>query len=215
MTAKNLNLENGMFITFEGADGAGKSTQLKKVANWLKELGYDVICTREPGGTANAEKLREVVLDPTLVIGDRTETLLYLASRAEHVRELIEPSLKDGKIVLCDRFSDSTFVYQGLVRGLGIENIKILNDFATGGLEPKFTIVLDGDPLKLAKRRTKRGEIDRLELEGLDFQVKVREGFLALAAKKPDRLKLVNALALEEEVFSEIKAIISKELEFK
>lgn len=213
MTAENF--KKGMFITFEGADGAGKSTQLKKVANWLKELGYEVICTREPGGTPNAEKLREVVLDPALTIGDRTETLLYLASRAEHVRELIKPSLEAGKIVLCDRFSDSTFVYQGLVRGLGIENIKSLNDFATGGIEPKFTIVLDGDPLKLAERRKERGEIDRLELEGLDFQVKVREGFLALAAKKPDCLKLVNALALEEEVFTQIKGIISKELEVK
>lgn len=215
MTAKKINLDKGIFITFEGADGAGKSTQLKKAAKWLKELGYEVVCTREPGGTANAEKLREVVLDPTLVIGDRTETLLYLASRAEHVRELIKPSLEAGKIVLCDRFSDSTYVYQGIVRGLGIENIKMLNDFATGGIEPEFTIVLDGDPFKLANRRTKRGEIDRLELEGLDFQVKVRKGFLELEAKNPNRLKLVNALACEEEVFNRIKEIISKKLEFK
>lgn len=215
MNEKNLNLEKGIFITFEGADGSGKSTQLKKAANWLKELGYDVVCTREPGGTVNAEKLREVVLDPSLVIGDRTETLLYLASRAEHVRELIKPSLEAGKIVLCDRFSDSTFVYQGIVRGLGIENITSLNDFATGGIEPDFTIVIDGDPLELCKRRKERGEFDRLELEGVEFQVKVREGFLALAEKNPHRLKLVNALASEEEVFSQIKKVISKELEVR
>lgn len=215
MTDRKCSLAKGLFITFEGADGAGKSTQLKKVAKWLQELGYDVVCTREPGGTSNAEKLREVVLDPTLVIGDRTETLLYLASRAEHVRELIKPSLEAGKIVLCDRFSDSTFVYQGIARGLGVETVMSLNDFATGGIEPKFTIVLDGDPLKLAERRKERGEVDRLELEGIEFQVKVREGFLALAVKKPDRLKLVNALALEEEVFTQIKGIISKELQVK
>jgi dTMP kinase len=207
--------EKGLFITFEGADGAGKSTQLKKVATWLESIGYEVVCTREPGGTANAEKLREVVLDPKLVIGDRAETLLYLASRAEHVRELIKPSLDAGKIVLCDRFSDSTFVYQGLVRGIGIENIKGLNDFATCGIEPKFTLVFDGDPLEFAKRRKERGEMDRLELEGLDFQVKVREGFLNLAAKNPSRLKIVNALASEEEVFALLKALISKELKSK
>ena len=139
-------MKQGLFITFEGADGTGKTTQIAKVASWLREQGYEVICTREPGGTKAAERIRELVLDAELTISHKTETLLYLAARADHIAQLIRPALQAGKIVLCDRFSDSTFVYQGSGRGVELQTLKMLDDFATSSLHPDLTIVLDGEP---------------------------------------------------------------------
>ena len=178
-------MKQGLFITFEGADGTGKTTQIAKIAAWFREQGYEVVCTREPGGTKAAERIRELVLDAELAISHKTETLLYLAARADHIAQLIQPALEAGKIVLCDRFSDSTFVYQGSGRGVELATLKMLDDFATSNLHPDLTILLDGEPEELAIRRNARGTIDRFELEGLAFQKKIREAFLKLAAEEP------------------------------
>ena len=154
----------GKFITFEGADGGGKSTQVQLAATWLQQRGYEVVTTREPGGTVLAEKVRELVLDPALPLNTTSQTLLYLAARSEHVEKVIRPALAAGKIVLCDRFSDSTLVYQGLAVGKAwdeVVELLRLCSFATAGLEPDLTLVLDGRPEELAKRRELRGEIGR------------------------------------------------------
>ena len=138
-------MNKGYFITLEGPDGSGKSTQLELIAEYLRQNGREVVCTREPGGSEAAERLRQLVLDPQLAIDARTETLLYLAARADHLDKVVRPALASGKIVLCDRFSDSTLVYQGFVRGLPLQELLQLNTFATGGLEPDLTLLLDGD----------------------------------------------------------------------
>lgn len=198
-------MKKNYFITLEGPDGSGKSTQIKYLTEYLMQLGYDVICTREPGGSHSAERIRQLVLDPESSIDRRTETLLYLAARADHLNKIILPALQTGKIVVCDRFSDSTMVYQGLVRGLPLEELERLNDFATEGLKPDLTFILDGAPKLLAERRTARGVVDRFENEGLEFQEKVREGFLFLSGRYPERIKVINALQSETEVKEELQ----------
>lgn len=201
----------GKFITFEGIDGVGKTTQIKLAAQRLTELGQEVVITREPGGTAIAERVRNIVLDPTLQLSVRTEALLFMASRSEHVEQIIKPALIAGKTVLCDRFCDSTFVYQGLTQGLKVEDLtdlKALNLQATGGILPDLTIVLDADPQQLLQRRDKRGIFDRFENKGLAFQENLRQGFLALAAAEPERIKVVNALGSVEEVNGKIMSLL-------
>lgn len=185
----------GLFITFEGPDGAGKSTQIRKFTSYLEEKNISFILTREPGGTLLGDRIRKTVLDPDSgAVDERAETLLYLASRAQHVTELIRPALAEGKVVVCDRFSDSTLAYQGIARGLGLEEMKELDSFATGGLVPDLTILLDAEPGALEERRSKRRVLDRMELEKSDFQQKVRNGFLLLAQRYPERIHKVNAL---------------------
>ncbi len=202
-------MAKGYFISLEGADGCGKTTQLGRMAEKLKALGREVVCTREPGGTRLAEILRGLVLDPELIMNARTETLLYIAARADHVERVIKPALLAGKIVLCDRFSDSTEVYQGVVRGLPLAAIHGLSEFATGGLNPDLTILLDGDPELLAARRELRGVHDRYENAGLEFQKKIRSGFMLLAEKYPDRIFKINALQDEQKVTDEIMRVIN------
>ncbi len=202
-------MSKGYFISLEGADGCGKTTQLERVAAKLKMLGRDVVCTREPGGTRLAETLRSLVLDPELIMNARTETLLYIAARADHVERVIKPALLAGKIVLCDRFSDSTEVYQGVVRGLPLEEIHGLSEFASGGLQPDLTVLLDGEPELLAARRELRGVHDRYENAGLELQKKVRDGFMLLAEKYPERIFKINALQDEDKVTSEIMRVIN------
>lgn len=205
-------MTKGYFITLEGPDGSGKSTQLEIIAGFLEKSGYTVVCTREPGGSAAAERLRQLVLDPELTMDARTETLLYLAARADHLAQVICPALAAGKIVLCDRFSDSTLVYQGFVRGLPMQELMRLDAFATGGLLPDLTLLLDGDPALLAGRRQQRGVTDRFEKEGLAFQIKVREGFLELSKAYPQRIKTIDALQEQEAVsaalIKEITAVL-------
>lgn len=186
----------GKFITFEGPDGTGKTTQIKLAAEALRGMGYEVIESREPGGTKLAEKVRAIVLDPELPLNNITEILLYLAARSEHTEKLLKPGLDAGKIVLCDRFGDSTLVYQGLARGLDagqLDFLEKINDFASCSLQPDLTLVLDGRPEVLLSRRTVRGVKDRYENQGLAFQKKIREGFLALAAKDKKRIKVIDA----------------------
>ncbi len=186
----------GKFITFEGPDGTGKTTQIKLAAKALRDMGYEVIESREPGGTKLAEKVRDIVLDPKLPLNNITEILLYLAARSEHTEKILKPALDAGKIVLCDRFGDSTLVYQGLARGLDAEQLDFLtkmNDFASCSVRPDLTLLLDGSPEVLLTRRTVRGVKDRYENKGLAFQKKIREGFLALAGKDKKRIKVIDA----------------------
>ena len=206
----------GKFITFEGADGGGKSTQVQLAAAWLQQRGYEVVTTREPGGTVLAEKVRELVLDPALPLNSTSQSLLYLAARSEHVEKVIRPALETGKIVLCDRFSDSTLVYQGLSLGKELAELTVLQQlcsFATAGLEPDLTLVLDGRPEELAKRRELRGVTDRYEQQGLDFQHKLRDGFLTLAKAEPERIKVLNAEGSMEEVAAAVQKAIANLLQ--
>lgn len=194
----------------EGVDGAGKTTQLQLLAGWLTGLGHEVIMTREPGGTRVAEQIRSLVLDASIPVHPRTETMLYLAARAEHVEAVIKPAMAEGKIVLCDRFADSTMVYQGFARGIPASKVEILNDFAADGLQPSLTILLDADPEALQERRNSRGVTDRFEQEGLEFQKKLREGFLLLASAYPLRIRKVDALQTPENVQQMIRKVFQE-----
>ena len=202
----------GLFITFEGIDGGGKTTQLALAAKWLREQGYEVVESREPGGTPLAERVRELVLDPLLPLTTTTQTLLYLAARSEHVDKLLRPSVEAGKIVLCDRFSDSTLVYQGLSQGKSLAELAMLRNlcsFASAGLAPDLTLVFDGRPEVLVRRRAARGVSDRYELQGLDFQQALRKGFFALAEAEPERLKLIDAEGSQEQVAASVQQALS------
>lgn len=199
-------MNKGLFVTVEGPDGAGKTTQLARLADYLQQQGAQVLVTREPGGTPAGEAIRAILLAPDMVLGEQAELLLYLAARAEHVRTVVRPALAAGKIVLCDRFCDSTLVYQSMVRGLPLATVQAANDFATGGLAPDLTFLFDADPLLLQARLGKRGGADRMEKEGLAFQQAVRQGFLTLAAHCPARIVTLDASRSEEEVFAAMKA---------
>ncbi len=199
-------MSRGLFITFEGIDGCGKSTQIKLLSDHLGSTGHEVVLLREPGGTVVGEKIRSVLLDKKNDGMDPVcELLLFEAARAQIVRELIMPALDDGKIVICDRFFDSTYAYQGYARELGAEMVKALNLTATSGLEPDITFLLDIDPDEALKRRGIRGDgDDRMEALGTGFQQKVRQGYLELAASF-DRVFKVNASGTREEIFSAIR----------
>ena len=203
-------MKQGRFITMEGVDGSGKTTQLQLTARYLLQCGYDLVTTREPGGTKMAERIRSLVLDADAAINPRTEVMLYLAARAEHVETVIKPALAAGKVVLCDRFADSTMVYQGFVRGIEIAEVQALCEFAADSLQPELTILLDAAPEALLQRRADRGVRDRFEQEGLDFQKKVREGFLSLANSEPDRIKKVNALQNTDAVQADIQKLLKE-----
>ena len=203
-------MKQGRFITMEGVDGSGKTTQLQLTARFLLDRGYDVVTTREPGGTKMAERIRGLVLDADAAINARTEVMLYLAARAEHVETVIKPALAEGKVVLCDRFADSTMVYQGFVRGIETDKVKALCEFAADGLQPDLTLLLDAAPEALLQRRADRGVRDRFEQEGLDFQKKVRAGFLSQANAEPARIKKVNALQNTEAVQTDIQKLLKE-----
>jgi len=184
----------GFLITMEGPDGGGKTTQMELLCDWLRQIGMEVVQTREPGGTPIADKIRELLLDNShCEMTARTEALLYMAARAQHTAELIRPALERGAAVISDRYSDSTLVYQGVARGLSTSDLAWLNRFATDALEPDLTLLLDGEAERLSARIADRGNQDRLESEGLDFQRKVRMGFLALAKESPARVKVIDA----------------------
>lgn len=205
----------GLFITFEGPDGGGKTTQLHKAAEALRKQGYEVVESREPGGTGLAEQVRGLVLNAELPLTNTTQTLLFLAARSEHVDKVLRPGVAAGKIVLCDRFSDSTLVYQGLAAGLKLEelgDLRQLNAVATEGFGPALTLVLDGRPEVLAARRDARGVSDRFEVKGLEFQHTLREGFLALAGAEPERFAVINAEGSEEAVHKAIMQAIASKL---
>lgn len=205
-----------MFITFEGPEGSGKSTQLPELARYLESLNLPVVKTREPGGTAIGDQIREVLvsLDNT-ELHPRTEILLFLAARAQLVEELIIPSLSQNKIILCDRYGDSTLAYQGYGHGLDLDTLRAMLEFATGGLKPDLTILLDIDVLTGLKRKKVKEEWNRLDAFELSFHERVREGYHILAGQEPERWKIVDATQKPEQVQNEIRALVLAALEKK
>ena len=192
-----------MFITLEGPEGSGKTTAVNAAVRELEKLGYSIVRTREPGGTPIAEQIRNVILDKANTAMDpRTEALLYAASRRQHLVEKVWPAVKEGKIVICDRYLDSSLAYQGGARGLGIENILNINMFATEGTFPDLTLLFDIDPevglARIAANASR--EVNRLDLEKLDFHKNVRNTFLDLAKRYPDRFVIIDASKSQEEV---------------
>lgn len=206
-----------MLITFEGGEGAGKTTLINRVEEALVKKGRSVIKTREPGGTGLSDHIRAWLLnrDFAIKVGKEAEVLLFLAARVQHLEELILPALKEGKIVLCDRFNDSSVVYQGLARGLGVDKIKDLCSLVCNNLEPNLTFFLDVDPA-VGLERTKRvrkenatdGEVDRIESEGIDFHRLVQNGFRELARTDNKRIHTLDANKSENEVFSQALEIL-------
>jgi dTMP kinase len=199
-----------LFITFEGIDGCGKSTQLNLTARFLTSEGYDVLKLREPGSTVVSERIRRILLDERLDMSDTTELLLYQAARAELVVNEIEPALRKGTIVLCDRFYDSTTAYQGFGRGLDINMIKRLHRIAVGDVQPNMTLVFDID-LKTGLTRVGR-KPDRLESQSKQFFSRVRKGFLEIARTEPRRVKVINARRSIEAIFDDVRKHVTRRL---
>lgn len=206
----------GTLITFEGPDGGGKTTQLGLLAEHLRRQGYVVRCTREPGGTALGDRIRDLLLDPAnREMAPRTEALLYMAARAQHVAEVIAPALARGEVVLSDRYADSTLIYQGAARRLAREALAAINLFATDGVAPHLTILLDGDTTLLEGRLAGRGWADRIEREADAFHVLVRQGFRELAAAEPERVKPVDAGGDVAEVHRAVVLVVEEFLASK
>lgn len=193
----------GQFITLEGGEGSGKTTMIASLDSYFREKGTPYIVTREPGGIEIAEKIREIILNPLHTAMDaRTEALLYAAARSQHLAEKVEPALAAGKTVVCDRFVDSSLVYQGYARGLGMDNVWSINRFAIGDLMPDVTFYLDIEPeVGLERINAHQGrEVNRLDLESLEFHHKVREGYLLLKKQFPERIRIIDASGTPDEV---------------
>ena len=203
-----------MFITLEGPEGSGKTTAVEAAVKKLEEMGYQIVRTREPGGTPIAEQIRNVILDKgNTAMDPRTEALLYAASRRQHLVEKVWPALKEGKIVICDRYLDSSLAYQGAARGLGVDNVLNVNLFATENTWPDLTLLFDLKPeIGLARISANADrEVNRLDLEKIEFHNKVREGFLSLAKRYPDRFVVIDAsLSREEVAKATMEAILSR-----
>ena len=200
----------GLFITFEGTDGAGKTTQIQRLAADLRGANYDVCLTHEPGGTPISEQIRDMLLNPNhSEMAATTELLLYAASRAQHVLEVIKPALESRKIVISSRFADAMVVYQGYGRGLDLERINHLNQIAIDGVTPDVTFVLDL-PVEIGLQRVQnsRGGLDRLEREKIEFHRRLREGYQILAKQEPQRIKIIDAQVDPEQVHAQIQAVI-------
>lgn len=214
----------GKFVTFEGLDGTGKSTQMRKLAGALSKAGFRVVETREPGGTATGEKIRRVLLDSaTDGLSPLAEMALMFASRAQHIAEVIQPALERGQIVLCDRFTDSTEAYQGSGRRLGSEAVLELHRVLCGGLQPDLTILLDSDPdmsLGRARRRNRRarssnrgrGDENRFEQETRAFFARVREGYRAIAIREPERVVVIDARGTPGQTHARILEVVQRKL---
>ena len=196
----------GVFITFEGGDGSGKSTQIQSVREWFESRGREVIVTREPGGTELGTEIRRLVQNGPEDVDARTEALLYAADRAYHVATVIGPALERGAVVLGDRYIDSSLAYQGAARSLGVDEIASLSAWATQGLYPSLTFLLDLPPEVGARRRTDAP--DRMERESMDFHERVRHEYLRLADAEPERIVVIDAVGTVDEVFSEIRGVL-------
>jgi dTMP kinase len=203
----------GLFIAFEGVEGAGKGTQIRLIEEYLRDrMPREVLVTREPGGTEMGEKIREVLLDPkTGKLDARSEALLFAAARAQTVANVIRPALAEGKIVICDRYVDSSLAYQGWGRGLGEQDVLTLNVWATQGLFPDLVVLLHLEPERGLLRSTEAP--DRMELEGQDFHAKVADAYLRIAEEHPERFVLVDADQSPAEVFDDVRAAVDKVLE--
>lgn len=201
-------MKKGLFITLEGADGSGKTTQLNKIVEYFEAQKIPYIVTREPGSTKLGQKVREILLNHDGVVDSTCEMFLYLADRAQHIATVVNPALADGKIVLCDRHTDSTVAYQGYARGLDIERINYLNNIATQGLKPHLTLLFDVDTDVAMTRVGNRAEKDRLEAEGAVFHAKVREGYLKIAEQEPERIKVIDANLSVEDVWAQVLEVL-------
>lgn len=189
-----MTMANGLFITFEGSEGVGKSTNLKFTAEWLQQKGIKTLCTREPGGTPFAEEIRTILLSARdEVVDPVAELLLVFAARAQHLNTVIRPALKQGIWVLCDRFTDATYAYQGYGRGLSLSTISLLEDFVQGALRPDRVFLLDARIDVGLQRAKSRGSLDRFESEGGDFYTAVRDGYFSRAQADPERYAVINA----------------------
>ncbi len=208
---------SGYFISFEGTDGAGKSTQIKLLADRFEQKGFEVTVLREPGGTAIGEKIRNILIDKeNAEMTAVTEALLYAAARAQLVRQVIMPALNNGDVVICDRFLDSSLVYQGTGRNLGQDVVENINAYAIEGLRPDITFFLKLDPEKGMKRKNEKAELDRIEAEGVMFQKRIYSAYLNLAKKNKDRIKVISADRsvedIHEDIVREIETVFSKGL---
>lgn len=195
-------MEQGLFITFEGADGCGKTTQLKLLAEYLTQKGYEVVITREPGAKGLGEKIREILLNYEGDVSDRCESFLFLADRAQHIDMIVNPAVEAGKIVLCDRHTDSSVAYQGYGRQLPVERIKRLNEIAVNGRHPDLTLIFDID-VETSMRRVGQ-EKDRMESAGTEFFNRVREGYLEIAKQEPKRVKVLDASKSIDEIHADV-----------
>ena len=207
--------DDGSFITFEGPDGSGKTSQLQLAVAWLKTLGIPLLVTREPGGTPIGEEIRKLLHDTrNTEMSSEAEILLYSASRAQHVAEIILPALKEGKVVLCDRFYDSTYAYQGYGRGLPMESLQLITRFATQNLTPDLTVYLDIAPEIGIQRRERGGDVlNRLDREALAFHQRVRDGYLNLIQANPGRWRSIDASGTIDEIHSVVRKVLKKALD--
>ena len=201
-------MSKGLFITFEGGDGCGKTTQIKLLDEYLRNKGYKTLLTREPGSKGLGIKLREILLNYDGEVSPVCESFLFLADRAQHVDCIIKPALNNGVIVLCDRHTDSTVAYQGYGRGLDLDQIHKLNNIATSGLKPDLTIVLDVD-VETSQKRV-GAEKDRMESAGIEFFERVRQGFLEIAKQEPERVKVVDSTKTIEEIHRQILELVRR-----
>lgn len=195
-------MRKGLFITFEGADGCGKTTQMNLLKEYLQTKGFDIVTTREPGAKGLGEHIRKLLLDYDGVISDKCESFLFLADRAQNIDTIVTPAINKGKIVLCDRHTDSTVAYQGYGRGLDINKINKLNTIATGGKTPDLTFVFDVD-VETSMQRVGT-EKDRMENSGKEFFNRVRNGYLEIAKKEPNRVYIIDSTKSIEEVFESV-----------
>jgi dTMP kinase len=208
MNLKSKNM-SGKFLVFEGVEGCGKTSQIQRTQEWLQSLNISAIVTREPGGTELGLHLRQLLLEAeSTSITNKTELLLYAADRSQHVDQIIKPALAEGKVVLCDRYTDSTIAYQGWGRGISLEMIEQLNLLATGGLQSNLTILLDIDPEISFNRIVAKRKLDRMEQADLAFHHRVRQGFLSLAEKFPERIVAIDANQNIDKVTADIQQLL-------
>ncbi len=204
-------MKRGKFITVEGTDGSGKSTQIELMKQYLTGNGLDVVLTREPGGTKIGEKIRAIILDnKNEEMCDITEMLLYAATRAQLIHEVIGPAIEQGKIVIADRFIDSSYVYQGYGRGMGLEIVDAVNNVAINGIFPDMTVFFDISPEIALKRRMSKTGADRIEEEDMEFHMKVYNGYKELAQKNPQRIKTVDSNRCIEEIAKDVIKLIDE-----
>jgi dTMP kinase len=215
--AKDSLKSRGFFITLEGIDGSGKTTQFKRLVQYLRCQGYTARATREPGGTPVGERVRAILLADKEDLSPLTELTLFYAARAQHIEDVIRPALERGEVVVSDRFNDCSFVYQGYARGLGVRVVRLLDRAICGPVQPDLTLVLDLDARvaldRALRRESRRGsKQSRFEAEGLEFQERVRAGYRALARREPQRVHLISADRPANEVAAEIQKVVGKKL---
>lgn len=201
-------MNKGLFITFEGIDGCGKTTQLNMLNKHLQDKGYETVLTKEPGGKGLGEKIRNILLNYDGEVSDRCESFLFLADRAQNIDLIVNPAIRQGKIVLCDRHTDSTLAYQGYGRELDLAQIKKLNDLATNGRKPDITFIFDVS-LETSSKRVGKDK-DRMEKSGKDFFQRVRNGYLKIAQNEPQRVKVINSEKSIDEVFAQVLKYINE-----